>query len=458
MLALLATGCPGSDPPTARPPPQEQQPTDTSAPTATPATSSQPLVLAINLHRAPLDVPLRLAHRIADGQPVTWRRLGQPGRRVVVRTGPHALDAVEQHEDVLAVVPARRLRPTVQAVTVGSVDPLRTPESYPLSTAGPAPAEVTTMTVVGDIMLGRGVAAAQPPGDPAAPLRPLRRRLDSADITVGNLESTLSQAGPPQQGGESFAADPAVLGGLSTAGFDLLTLANNHTGDYGQRALLQTVRRVRHFPIAPLGAGRDAQAAWRPVVVRRHGVRFGFVAFNAIGETPRATATSPGAAEVRMPPRTGPLNRPDLRRLTGTIRRLARRVDVVVALPHWGDQYTHVAVPAQRAVGRAMVDAGADLVVGEHPHWTQGVQVRSGRPIVNCLGNFVFDMDFSAQTQRGAMLELVFWGERLMGLRFVPYRIGPDFAPRPVEGRVGRAILGSIWRSSDPPYAPTGGA
>ncbi len=106
----------------------------------------------------------------------------------------------------------------------------------------------------------------------------------------------------------------------------------------------------------------------------RGGVRFGFVGFNAIGETPRATPERAGALSVRMPPRTGPLNRADLRHVLGLVRRLAARVDVVVVLPHWGTQYTHVAEPIQGRVGRRLIAAGAALVAGSHPHWVQGVE------------------------------------------------------------------------------------
>jgi poly-gamma-glutamate capsule biosynthesis protein CapA/YwtB (metallophosphatase superfamily) len=296
------------------------------------------------------------------------------------------------------------------------------------------------VTIVGDIMLGRRVGeAAAAAGDTGAPLRPLQRRLAAADITVGNLESTLSRAGAPRQGGDSFAAPPRVLQALGDAGFDVLSLANNHTGDFGRAALVQTLRRFDGGPIQHVGAGRDRAAAWRPVVLRRQGVRFGFLAFNAIGETPRATPTTPGAAEVRMQPRTGPLRAPDLRQVVRAVRTVA--ADVVIVLPHWGAQYTHVPVPDQRRVGRALLDAGADIVVGGHPHWVQRVQRHRGGLVVHSLGNFVFDMDFMRQTQEGVIADLVFAGERLRSVRFTPYMIGPDFAPRVVRGPRARSIL-----------------
>ncbi len=381
-----------------------------------------------------------------------WSELGQDGGAVRVRRGAGAIRAAARDPDVLAITPASELRPIVQSVRVGGVDPLRAPARYPLRTTAAHPVgPVTTLTVVGDIMLGRGVGDVHA-DDPGAPLQPMAGRLRSADVTVGNLESTLSDDGVPQQpGNDSFDADPAVVPRLAAAGFDLLSLANNHTGDYGPHALRRTLRRLDRSPIRTVGAGVDATAAWRPVIVERGGVRIGFVAFNAIGETPRATATRPGAAEVRMAPRTGPLSRSDLRRLTDTISQLARRTDVVVALPHWGDQYTNVPVPDQRRVGAAMIDAGADLVVGGHPHWVQGVQLHRGRLVVHSLGNFIFDMDFSQATEEGVLLEVTLWGSEVMAVRFVPYVIDPGFVPRTATGPRADATLDRLWSASDPP-------
>ncbi len=309
------------------------------------------------------------------------------------------------------------------------------------------------MSVVGDIMLGRGVAeAARGTGDLTPALRPMQRRLASADLTVGNLESTLSRAGAPTQGGDSFAVDPRVTRGLRDAGFDALDLANNHLGDFGPRALVQTVRRLRAGGLQTFGAGADSRQAWQPAVVDRAGVRFGFLGFNAIGETPEVGPGSPGAVSVSMPPRTGPLDRGELRRFLDAVRRLDGRVDVVVVFPHWGTQYTNVPEPVQRKVARRLVSAGADLVAGGHPHWVQGAEMVRDRLVVHSLGNFVFDMDFSDQTQRGLLLELTYWGEDLKAARFVPYRMDARFAPRVQTYRAGIDTLRLMWATSGPAF------
>jgi poly-gamma-glutamate synthesis protein (capsule biosynthesis protein) len=392
------------------------------------------------------------ARALAGGTVSDWRALGSgPGP---LRTG--ALRDVRGSRDVVAVVPADRVGPAVAVATVDGVDPLRRPAAYPLTAPGDAPPPVTTVAITGDVMLGRRVGArlAQV-GDPGAALRPMARRLAAADLTVGNLESTLSTAGAPRQGGDSFGASPSVREGLRAAGFDVLSLANNHTGDYGPRALVRTVRRVRSGGFEPVGAGADLARASRPVVVERNGVTFGIVAFDAIGETPAAGPGRPGALRVRMQPRTGPLVQADLDRVTGIVRDLRSRVDVVMVLPHWGTQYTRDTVRDQRVVARALVDAGADVVAGGHPHWVQGVELVRGGLVAYSLGNFVFDMDFMRETQEGAVLELTFWGSELKGARFVPVVIGPDFAPRLAPGPRGEAILADISAASGPPLRGT---
>jgi poly-gamma-glutamate capsule biosynthesis protein CapA/YwtB (metallophosphatase superfamily) len=311
------------------------------------------------------------------------------------------------------------------------VDPSSSPEPEP---------PTITLTIVGDIMLVRGVP------DPAAALAPLSGRLASADITVGNLESTLSLNGEPQQpNDDSFGGTPALLEPLARAGFDALSLGNNHTGDYETAALVETVRAFDDSPIVSFGAGEGLREASRPAIIAVGGVRFAFVAFNAIGETPQAVPGQPGALSVRMPPRTGPLNRGDIDHVADVVRQAKRRADVVVVVPHWGGNYTRTVDPAQRAVARRLVAAGADLVVGGHPHWVQGSEEIRGVPVFYSLGNFIFDMDFMAETMEGVLLETTWRGDRLVKVDPVAYRLDPvSFAPRVVRGAAATGILDDL--------------
>jgi hypothetical protein len=319
-------------------------------------------------------------------------------------------------------------------------DPVST--TSPPRSEPPSPPEEQpeiTLTVVGDLMLVRGVP------DPTAALAPLSRRLRSADITVGNLESTLSRDGEPTQGSDSFGGSPALLRPLDRAGFDALSLGNNHAGDFGSEALVDTVETLEDSPIKPFGAGQGLTEASRPAIIEREGTRFAFVSFNAIGETPRAEPGVAGALSVRMPPRTGPLVADDLDHVASVVRRADRRADVVVVLPHWGEQYTHTPWPVQSTVARRLVAAGADLVVGGHPHWVQGSEEIRGVPVLHSLGNFVFDMDFMTETMEGVFLETTWRGDQLQDLRLVPYRMDPAaFAPQLVRGAAAREILADV--------------
>jgi poly-gamma-glutamate capsule biosynthesis protein CapA/YwtB (metallophosphatase superfamily) len=462
--------------------PEAQPESTTSAPATArasddspePSTSTPPALgpLALVTHptRPAIDISSAVAADLLAGRVDNWSDLGAASGplRLVAATGVAAsgadqvssaeavLTAVGRDGTALGAVPASAVGPGVRVLRVDRTHPLRRPAAYPLTTPDELPPTVTTATVVGDVMLARRVGSRMTAsGDFAAALRPTAQRLAGADLTVGNLEGTLSRLGRPQQGGDSFGADPRVRRGLLLAGFDVLSLANNHTGDYGLASLVDTVRRVRETGIVPVGAGADLAEARKPAVVVRNGVRFGVVAFDAIGETPAARAARPGAFRLRMQPRTGPLVPSDLERVLDTVRELRTTVDVVMVLPHWGTQYTTRTVADQRRVGRALVEAGADIVVGGHPHWVQGVELHRGAPIAYSLGNYVFDMDFSRETQEGAFLELVFWGSDLKAAELVPVRIGADFAPRVASGAGGQAILDRVWGASGRPLSGT---
>src|SRR4029453_10638086 len=204
------------------------------------------------------------------------------------------------------------------------------------------------------------------------------------------------------------------------------------------------------------GAGRDLAAARRPVIIERDGVRVGFLAVDSVGETPAATRTRAGANRLNMPPRTGSLNRSHLRRITSDIRPLKSRVYAVVVLTHWGTQYTHRPESSQRAAARAFADAGADLVIGGHPHWVQGYEMAASAVVLRSLGNFVFDMDFQTKTGEGIFLEIVLWGGKVKAVEPVPYVIDNDFTPRLLRRARATGILADVWRSSRGPFAHCG--
>ncbi|WP_322937196.1 CapA family protein [Nocardioides bizhenqiangii] len=400
-----------------------------ASPTATdppPASDEQELAVVGHATRPQLRLTQRAADRLLGGEVRRWR-----GLRVA-----QDVRAVERDPGTIAVVPVADVTPTVVVATVAGVDPVR---DHP---------DAITVAVAGDVMLVRNVP------DAAASLAPMTPLLRRADLTVGNLESTLSTDGQPTQGSDSFGGSPALVPLLRQAGFDAVSLANNHTGDFGPVALVETVDVLADSAVVPFGAGATLREASLPAVLEAGGTRFAFLGFNAIGETPAATPTGPGALSVRMPPRTGPLVPADLDRVVRLVRRADRQADAVVVLPHWGEQYTHRPWPVQREVARELVAAGADLVVGGHPHWVQGADAIDGVPVLHSLGNFVFDMYWQPpQVREGVVLEATWWGDELKAVRLVPYamEVGP-YAPRPVSGRRAADILDDVWSASTGPF------
>ncbi|HLL62648.1 MAG TPA: CapA family protein [Propionibacteriaceae bacterium] len=468
LVLLALAGC-SSAPAERLPTPSSSAPTapsttSPSAPSVSPSASptpsvahTKPLALVVHATRSVADVRESAARRVITDRPNRWSAIGQSGGRMRVvsfgdGTSADVLRAVRSGTDVLGILPAADVDPTVRVLTVGGRHPLRDPRSYPLQVpaAEPAPT-VTTLTVVGDVMLGRRVGRVIA-DDPRAPFRPLAARLSRADVTVGNLESTLSTDGPPTQGGDSFGASPGVVRGLRSAGFDAVSLANNHVGDYGDRALRQTLDRLRAADLPYVGAGRNLAEARKPVVLTRNGVRIGLLATDSIGETPAATSRRAGTNRLNMPPRTGPLNRRALARIAADIRALKRTVDVVVVVPHWGTQYTHRPEASQRTAARAFAEAGADLVIGGHPHWVQGWERIGSSTVVHSLGNFIFDMDFQTKTREGVFVEVTLWGSEVKAVEPVPYVIDDRFTPRLVRGARAQGILDDMWSTSRGPY------
>jgi poly-gamma-glutamate capsule biosynthesis protein CapA/YwtB (metallophosphatase superfamily) len=246
-----------------------------------------------------------------------------------------------------------------------------------LSTA--VAAEPVQLVFVGDIMLddgpGKTIAAG---GDPLAAFDGLLR---AADFSIGNLECPVAASGTALENKiYSFRADPAVMRVLRGR-FHALSVANNHSGDQGRAAFLETLDHVRAAGIRPFGGGRNLREAHQPLWLEKHGVKIAILAYNEF--KPRsfeAGADWPGIAWSE-----------DSHVLADIRAARAAGADVVIPFMHWCWENEPQASPRQRQLARLMIDAGADAVVGGHPHVTQGTDRYRGKPIVWSLGNFVFD-------------------------------------------------------------------
>jgi poly-gamma-glutamate capsule biosynthesis protein CapA/YwtB (metallophosphatase superfamily) len=274
--------------------------------------------------------------------------------------------------------------------------------------------------------------------------------LRAADVTVGSLDASLSDAGQPIGCTETFSllAPARSIEGLTFAGFDVLSVASNHAKDCGasacgDQAFLDTLANLEAAGIAAVGGGRNLAEARSARVLTVNGVRFAFLGYDDIGSSDYgATEDSPGTAPLAF----GSLGE--------DVARARQQADVVIVLNHWGTEYTPVPTERQRGLAREAVGAGATLVIGNHPHAVQAVEFPEGGFVSYALGNFVFDQDWSLETQQGVVLEAVFHGPRLVSVRFLPVHIYDQHQPRWAEPAEGESILGRMEGASAglPPF------
>lgn len=240
-----------------------------------------------------------------------------------------------------------------------------------------------TLAAFGDVNFGDGVGTAMDSRGALWPWGGVAPTLRRADIAFGNLECAISNRGFAVPKEFNFRGRPERLAlVVRFAGLDVLNLANNHAGDYGTTALLDTVRAVRDHGALPVGAGATLAAAQRPRVISRLGLRVGFVGFSDIGPTSFAAGPGrPGTSFASVPA------------IVAGVRAARRVSDVVVATFHWGVEGDTKENERQRGFARAALGAGATAVIGGHPHVLQPIRATgtAGRRLVAySLGNFVW--------------------------------------------------------------------
>ena len=221
-----------------------------------------------------------------------------------------------------------------------------------------------------------------------------RSLIGEADYFAANQEfpfSSRGQQAPDKQ--YTFRLPESRVSLMNEIGVDLVTLANNHALDFGTDALLDTVSTLDQAGILHVGAGADSEAARQPAIVDVNGVRVGFIGASRV--IPVASWTA-GASSPGM------LTAYDPALLVQTIQETRPLCDYLVVLIHWGVERAEMPVDHQTSLGRQCIDAGADLVVGSHPHVLQGIEYYRGKPIVYSLGNFIF----GSSIPRTALLEV----------------------------------------------------
>lgn len=245
------------------------------------------------------------------------------------------------------------------------------------------------LTAVGDMMLDRALGYQIAGGNLTFPFEKVVETLRAGDITLGNVESALGDIGEPVSKSYTFQAPPDSAESLAWAGFDVVTLANNHALDYGPAALLQGLDLLHAQKIATIGAGRDAAEARQPYLTTIHGIRLAFLGYVNVPVESKGFVTESWTAAPATPGVAWAL--PDV--ISADVQALAGVVDQVVVVLHSGYEYQAAPSPPQMAAARAAIDAGAALVIGHHAHILQGIEFYHTGVIVYGLGNFAFEID-----------------------------------------------------------------
>jgi poly-gamma-glutamate synthesis protein (capsule biosynthesis protein) len=279
-----------------------------------------------------------------------------------------------------------------------------------------------TFLFAGDTQF-EGSAANRLDADPNGVLAPMAPVMSKADITMVNLETSITTRGSPEPKEFTFRAPPSAFTALAAAGVDVVTMANNHGRDFGAVGLDDTLAAIKTTGFPTVGIGGNAAAAYAPYRVTVRGQRIAIFGASRVIDAAllgswTATDTQPGIASAyEGSPRD---------RLLAAVREARASSDTVVVYLHWGTERLTCPTAVQKALARELRDAGADLIVGSHAHRVQGDGYLDGSFVAYGLGNFVWP-----RGNVGAVIEVKVTGRVIDGYRWIPMKVASSI-PSPM--------------------------
>ena len=280
-----------------------------------------------------------------------------------------------------------------------------------------------TVNAVGDILLARYIEVKMRQlKDYTYPFHKIADFLKNADITFGNLETPLMPGRNVPKDSMTFRGDPAGTVGLLFAGFDVLSIANNHTMNYQIPGLTSTLVELKKAGILASGGGKNIDIAHTPVILEAKGRSIAFYSYVDPNIPPRrhgdATADTPGIALM------------NIEAVKNDVKNALETADIVIISMHAGREYTREPTQFQKDFAHAAIDAGAAVVIGSHPHWVQPVEEYQGADIFYSLGNFVFDQMWSEKTREGVAARISLSKDGVESYELNPVKIYEYGQPR----------------------------
>lgn len=260
--------------------------------------------------------------------------------------------------------------------------------------------------------------------------------LKEADIVFGNLESAPSEKGSVVTRGASIRSPKKSINAIVSAGFNVMSVANNHFMDHGVEAMQECLQTLRDVGIAYAGAGMNVYEALRPAIVQCNGIRVAFIACNYffpnLWSISGAAKGRPGVAPIYTEAELDPphVYLPHLEAVKAEVVKARSQADLVVVSTHGGLSWVQAVVTYQKAINRALIDAGADLVLGHHPHILQAIEVYKEKVICYSLAEFGLELPLPINLEpQSIMLKVEIQGKAISRVSFLPVYMDPHRTP-----------------------------
>lgn len=297
----------------------------------------------------------------------------------------------------------------------------------------PQASEEVSLVAVGDLSYSRGVERiVKKANDINYPFLKIQDYLKNADLVFGNLETPITQGAEIPDFDMIFRSNPGTEQALKQAGFSVLSLANNHTPNFGEKGLEDTFNYLDSAGIKYAGAGNNDQEAYKPIYIEKSGIKFSFLAYNDVDVVPsfyEASNNHAGTAFMRID------------KMTGAVKDAKQKADFVIVSMHSGTEYTGEPNDSQVNFAHAAIDAGADLVIGHHPHVVETLEKYKGKFIFYSLGNFVFDQPQKQETKQGLAVKVYFAKDSINKISFLPVVMEKLAQPRMADAGEAEKIL-----------------